>query len=243
MYAFKKSINRWKWIKMAFKLSIFKKVQSKDDLICQPINIFPYSVFKYWIVNGILKCNCKIGSENGFLLFYYCVIFVSQVNIYSFHFMALYPVCLSTVESERRQMEAWPTAWWEMDWLSWQMKSTWRSAPPWNFLTAFPPVWPLTIQQPTAQPSTLKPPAAPLVSPLRIRASVPTSPLPPSHPSASRLTPRPLAPWPTQLSHSQPSHRKPSTTLSSRASFRVTTKSFPRMAGLWCLHPSLLLHH
>lgn len=84
----KKSINRWKWIKMAFKLSIFKKVQSKDDLICQPINIFPYSVFKYWIVNGILKCNCKIGSENGFLLFY--LLCLSTV-------LYLYPRSISTV--------------------------------------------------------------------------------------------------------------------------------------------------
>lgn len=133
--------------------------------------------------------------------------------------------CLSAVESERRQMEVWPTAWWEMDWLLWQMKSTWPSAPPWSLLTAFPPVWPLRLRQQTSQHCALKPP------------------LPLSSHSASHLTPWPLAPCPILLSHSQPSHRKPRTTRSSKGFFQVTTKPFPRTVGLWCLHPRRLLLH
>lgn len=143
------------------------------------------------------------------------------------------------VESERRQMEAWHTAWWEMDWLSWQMKSTWRSAPPCNLLTAFPPPWPLTIWPPTSRSSTLKPPAPPQMWHLSLQTLALTSPRPPSHPSASRRTRQPLAPWLTRHSRSQRNHPKPSTTPSSMAFLPAIPKPFPKMAGLWCLRPSL----
>uniref|UniRef100_A0A4W6C864 FERM and PDZ domain containing 2 n=1 Tax=Lates calcarifer TaxID=8187 RepID=A0A4W6C864_LATCA len=118
-----------------------------------------------------------------------------------------------------------------------------RGAPSEVHLLICRPVYPLAPQQPTPQPLALKPPTAPLVSALKIQTSALTSPQPPSHPQACRPTPRPLAPWLTRLSHSLRSHRKPSITQYSRGSFQVTTKPFPRTAGPWCLHPSLLLHH